>query len=82
MRAVNSAVLKIQQVGAAHIGQQGCVQARPDAGLGSVPQATPGHHPSEQPTVSAGTSRQATPVRSTYRIPASAARSGTRSRPG
>ncbi len=36
----------------------------------------------EQPTVSAGTSRQATPVRRTYMIPARAARSGTRSRPG
>ncbi len=36
----------------------------------------------EQPTVSAGTSRQATPVRSTNRTPASAVRSGTRSRPG
>lgn len=36
----------------------------------------------EQPTVSAGTSRHATPVRSTYMTPASAARSGTRSRPG
>lgn len=36
----------------------------------------------EQPTVSAGTSRQATPVRSTYRTPASAVRSGTRNRPG
>lgn len=36
----------------------------------------------EQPTVSAGTSRQATPVRSTYKMPARAARSGLRSRPG
>ncbi len=36
----------------------------------------------EQPTVSAGTSRQATPVRSTYITPASATRSETRSRPG
>jgi len=36
----------------------------------------------EQPTVSAGTSRHATPVRSTYMTPASATRSGTRSRPG
>lgn len=36
----------------------------------------------EQPTVSAGTSRQATPVRSTNMTPARAARSGTRSRPG
>jgi hypothetical protein len=36
----------------------------------------------EQPTVSAGTSRQATPVRSTYGMPARAALSGTRSRPG
>ncbi len=36
----------------------------------------------EQPTVSEGTSRQATPVRSTYITPASAARSGTRRRPG
>ncbi len=36
----------------------------------------------EQPTVSAGTSRQATPVRSTNRTPASAVRSGTRNRPG
>ncbi len=35
----------------------------------------------EQPTASAGTSRHATPVRSTYRTPASATRSGTRSRP-
>ncbi len=36
----------------------------------------------EQPTLCAGTSRQATPVRSTYMMPASAARSGTRNRPG
>lgn len=36
----------------------------------------------EQPTASVGTSRQATPVRSTYMTPARAARSGTRSRPG
>lgn len=36
----------------------------------------------EQPTASAGTSRHATPVRSTYMTPASATRSGTRSRPG
>lgn len=36
----------------------------------------------EQPTASAGTSRHATPVRSTYRTPASATRSGTRSCPG
>ncbi|MDQ1013308.1 hypothetical protein QFZ82_007793 [Streptomyces sp. V4I23] len=36
----------------------------------------------EQPTVSAGTSRHATPVRSTYITPASGTRSGTRSRPG
>lgn len=36
----------------------------------------------EQPTVSAGTSRQATPVHSTNRTPASAVRSGTRNRPG
>ncbi len=36
----------------------------------------------EQPTVSAGTSPHATPVRSTYRTPESATRSGTRSRPG
>lgn len=36
----------------------------------------------EQPTVSEGTSRQATPVRSAYITPASAARSGTRRRPG
>ncbi len=36
----------------------------------------------EQPTVSAGTSRHATPVRSTNRTPASAVRSGTRNRPG
>lgn len=34
-----------------------------------------------EPTVSAGTSRQATPVRRTYKMPARAARSGTRSRP-
>ncbi len=36
----------------------------------------------EQPTVSAGTSRHATPVRNTYMTPASAARSETCSRPG
>lgn len=36
----------------------------------------------EQPTVSEGTSRQATPVRSTYMMPASAVLSGTRRRPG
>ncbi len=36
----------------------------------------------EQPTVSAGTSLQATPVRRTYKMPARAALSGTRSRPG
>ncbi|SDM63778.1 hypothetical protein SAMN05216259_1017 [Actinacidiphila guanduensis] len=36
----------------------------------------------EQPTISAGTSRQATPVRSTYITPVRAARSGARSRPG
>ncbi len=45
MRAVNSAVLKIQQMGAAQLGQQGCVQARPDASPGPVPQAAPGRHP-------------------------------------
>lgn len=45
MRAVNSAVFKIQQVGAAQFGQQGCVQARPDASLGPVSQAAPGRHP-------------------------------------
>lgn len=45
MRAVNSAVLKIQQVGAAQLGQQGCVQARPDASLGPVPKPAPGRHP-------------------------------------
>lgn len=44
MRAVNSAVLKIQQVGAAKLGQQGCVQARPDTGLGPVPKPAPGRH--------------------------------------
>lgn len=36
----------------------------------------------EQPTASAGTSRHATPVRSTYMTPVSATRSGARSRPG
>ncbi len=36
----------------------------------------------EQPTVCAGMSRQATPVRSTYNTPTSAIRSGTRRRPG
>ncbi|MGX1510169.1 hypothetical protein RKD44_001457 [Streptomyces collinus] len=36
----------------------------------------------EEPTASAGTSRHATPVRSTYMTPASAIRSGIRSRPG
>jgi hypothetical protein len=36
----------------------------------------------EQPTVSAGTSRQATPVRRTYMMPARATRSRMRSRPG
>ncbi len=36
----------------------------------------------EQPTASTGTSRHATPVRSTYMTPVSATRSGTRSRPG
>lgn len=44
MRAVNSAVFKIQQVGAAQLGQQSCVQTRPDAGLGPVPKAAPGRH--------------------------------------
>lgn len=45
MRAVNSTVLKVQQVGAAQVGQQGCVQARPDARLGPVPKPAPGRHP-------------------------------------
>jgi hypothetical protein len=36
----------------------------------------------EHPTVSAGTSRHATPVRSTNRTPARVTRSGTRNRPG
>ncbi len=45
MRAVNSAVFKVQQVGAAQLGQQGCVQARPDASRGPVPQAAPGRPP-------------------------------------
>ncbi|TDT39650.1 hypothetical protein EV562_10320 [Streptomyces sp. BK208] len=36
----------------------------------------------EQSTISAGTSRQATPVRRTYITPPRAARSGTRNRPG
>jgi hypothetical protein len=33
------------EFGAAQLGQQGCVQARPDAGLGPVPKAAPGRHP-------------------------------------
>ncbi len=45
MRAVNSAVFKNQQIGSAQLGQQGCVQARPDASRGPVPQAAPGRHP-------------------------------------
>ncbi|GAA2326785.1 hypothetical protein Scani_44250 [Streptomyces caniferus] len=45
MRAVNSAVVKVQQLGAAQLGQQDCVQARPEAGLGPVPKAAPGRHP-------------------------------------
>lgn len=69
MRAVHGAVAQVQDAGATRLGQQGDMQARPDAGLGPVPQPTPGRHP-EQPTASAGTSRHATPVRSTNRTPA------------
>lgn len=45
MRAVTSTVIHVQKVGAAQLGQQGRVQARPDAGLGPVPKPTPGRHP-------------------------------------
>ncbi len=38
MRSVHGAVVQVQQVGAAKLGQQGGMQAWPDAGLGPVPQ--------------------------------------------
>ena len=45
VRAVHGAVVQVQQVGATQFGQQGGVQAWPDAGLGPVPQPAPGRHP-------------------------------------
>lgn len=45
MRAVHGAVVQVQQAGATKLGQQGGMQARPDADLGPVPQPTPGRHP-------------------------------------
>lgn len=45
MRAVHGAVVQAQQAGATKLGQQGGMQARPDADLGPVPQPTPGRHP-------------------------------------
>lgn len=44
MRSVHGAVVQVQQVGAARLGQQGSMQARPDTGFGPVPQPTPGRH--------------------------------------
>lgn len=81
VRAVHGAVIQVQQLGAAQLAEQSGVQAGPYTGLGPVPHRRQALTP-EQPTDSAGTSRQATPVRSTYRTPASAVRSGTRNRPG
>jgi hypothetical protein len=44
VRSVHRAVIQVKQVGAAKLGQQGGVQAWPDAGLGPVPQPAPGRH--------------------------------------
>lgn len=44
MRPVYGAVVQVQQAGAAKLGQQGGVRARPPARLGPVPQPTPGRH--------------------------------------
>lgn len=44
MRPVHGAVVQVQQAGTAQLDQQGRVQARPDAGLGPVPQSAPGRH--------------------------------------
>lgn len=44
MRPVYGAVVQVQQAGAAKLGQQGGVQARPDSGLGPVAQSTPSRH--------------------------------------
>lgn len=41
MRPVHGAVVQVQQTGAAQFGQQGGVQAWPDAGVGPVPQPAP-----------------------------------------
>lgn len=81
MGPVHGAVVQVQQAGAAQLTQQDGVQA------GQTPTSVQSRSrrqavTPEQPTASAGTSRQATPVRSTYMTPASAARSGTRNRPG
>lgn len=78
VRSVHRAVTQVKQVGAAKLGQQGGVQAWPDIGLGPLPQPVLQAATQEQLTASAGTSRQATPVRSTNRTQASAARSGAR----
>ena len=42
--SVHGAVVQVQQVGVAQLGQQGGVQAWPDAGLGPVPQPAPSCH--------------------------------------
>ncbi|MGC0407592.1 hypothetical protein RKD31_000835 [Streptomyces sp. SAI-163] len=44
VRSVHGAVVQVQQVSAAKLGQEGGVQAWPDAGLGPVPQPAPGRH--------------------------------------
>jgi hypothetical protein len=77
VRPVHDRVIQVQQVRPPQLGREGGVQAGPDA---SSVQFRSRRHAviPEQPTDSVATSRQATPVRSTYGMPRSAARSDIR----
>lgn len=81
MRSVYGVVVQAQQVGTAQLGQQGGVQAWPDAGPGPVPQSAPGRYAGR----AHGLRRDVPPGNTGpqhEQDPASAVRSGTRNRPG
>ncbi len=81
MRGVHDRIGQVEDAGGTKLGQQYLMQPLPHALL--VPARQPRQHVDpETPNIAVGNCCQPIPVRSTNRIPASAARSSRGSRPG